>query len=75
MSSKYASLDPVRQPTLTVDQVAEILGTKRSATYEAIKRGDLPSIRVGRFIVVWVADQERGRPGRRRLTVNGPGCR
>jgi excisionase family DNA binding protein len=49
----------VRQPTLTVDQVADILGTGRSATYEAIKRGELPSIRVGRKIVVPTAAVRR----------------
>ena len=38
--------------TLTVDEVAQMLGLSRSATYEAIARGEIPSLRFGRRIVV-----------------------
>ena len=37
---------------LTVDEVMELLRTGRTATYEAIRRGEIPSIRVGRRIRV-----------------------
>ncbi|MBI4303954.1 MAG: helix-turn-helix domain-containing protein [Chloroflexi bacterium] len=33
--------------TLNVSQVAKILGVSRNLAYEAIRRGDLPCIRVG----------------------------
>jgi excisionase family DNA binding protein len=35
---------------LTVDEVAALLRTGRTATYEAVRRGDLPSLRVGRKV-------------------------
>jgi excisionase family DNA binding protein len=50
--------DPTERPTLTVDAVAEILGLDRKTVYTAINSGELPSIRVGRRILVptsWLA--------------------
>jgi excisionase family DNA binding protein len=38
--------------TLTVPEAAELLGIGRNAAYEAVKRGDIPSLRFGRTIVV-----------------------
>lgn len=38
--------------TLTVDEVAKILGIGRNSAYEAINRGDVPSLRLGRRLVV-----------------------
>ena len=38
--------------TLTVDETARLLGVGRSAVYEAARRGELPSRRVGRRVVV-----------------------
>ena len=38
--------------TYTVDEVAEILGISRSATYECIARGEIPAKRLGRRVVV-----------------------
>jgi excisionase family DNA binding protein len=35
-----------------VDEVAEKLGVNIKSTYEAIHRGEIPSIRVGRRILV-----------------------
>jgi excisionase family DNA binding protein len=35
---------------LTVEQVAEVLGTSRTAAYDAIHRGEIPSVRFGRRI-------------------------
>jgi len=39
--------DPHENPTLSVDEVAEILGWGRSAVYQAVKRGELPALRLG----------------------------
>jgi excisionase family DNA binding protein len=37
---------------LTVDETAEALDLKRTATYEAVRRGQLPSLRLGRRLFV-----------------------
>jgi len=57
-SSSVTIPDPVRHPTMTVDVVAEILGLDRKTIYAAIHAGEIPSIRVGRRILVptvWLA--------------------
>ncbi len=38
--------------TYTVDEVAERLGIGRNAAYDAIRRRELPALRIGRRIVV-----------------------
>lgn len=37
---------------LSVEQAGRVLGVGRSAAYEAVRRGDIPVIRLGRRIVV-----------------------
>jgi len=44
--------DLAAKPTLTVDEVGSVLGLGKSATYEAIRRGVVPSLRFGRRVVV-----------------------
>lgn len=39
-------------PSLTVERAGELLGIGRRQTYEAIHRGDIPAIRVGRRLIV-----------------------
>ena len=41
-----------QRKTLTVDETAAITGLSRQSTYDAISRGELPSIRVGRRILI-----------------------
>ena len=41
--------------TLTVEQAAKVLGISRSTAYELVHTGDIPSLRLGRRIVVPVA--------------------
>lgn len=36
------------EPTLTVDQVAAILGISRASAYNAVRDGQIPSIELGR---------------------------
>jgi excisionase family DNA binding protein len=36
----------------TVDEAAQLLGISRSFAYEAVQRGDIPSMRIGRRILV-----------------------
>lgn len=38
--------------TLTVEEVASLLGLGRTAAYEAARRGQIPSRRLGRRVVV-----------------------
>lgn len=38
--------------TLTVEETAELLGLGRTATYEAVRRDELPSITLGRRVLV-----------------------
>ena len=47
-------------PTMTVwPEAARALGLSRSAAYDGVARGDIPSIRVGRRIVVPTAALRR----------------
>ena len=40
------------QATITIEQTAELLGLGRTAAYEAARRGEFPTRRLGRRIVV-----------------------
>jgi excisionase family DNA binding protein len=40
------------EATITVEQAAKILGLGRTAAYEAARRGEFPTRRLGRRIVV-----------------------
>jgi excisionase family DNA binding protein len=51
--------DPAVQPTMQVDDVAAAYGISRGAAYEAVKTGEIPSIRIGRRIVVPTAAVRR----------------
>ena len=42
----------VEKKTLNVEEVAQILGIGRASAYRAIKRGEIPSIRIGRRYLV-----------------------
>jgi excisionase family DNA binding protein len=38
--------------TLTVEEAAALLGISRAFAYEAVRRGEIPSIRIGRRVLV-----------------------
>jgi excisionase family DNA binding protein len=38
--------------TVTVDEAARLLGVSRGSAYEAVRAGTIPSIRVGRRILI-----------------------
>lgn len=38
--------------TLTVDEAADLLGISRSLAYELVRVGELPSLRLGRRILI-----------------------
>jgi hypothetical protein len=48
------TLDEARQlpPVLSVEAGGAVIGLKRSASYDAAARGELPTIRFGRRLVV-----------------------
>jgi excisionase family DNA binding protein len=45
--------------TLTVEQAARVLGIGRNGAYQAVKTGEIPSIRLGKRILVPRAALER----------------
>ncbi len=45
--------------TLTIEEMSLTLGIGRNSAYEAVKRGDIPSIRIGRRILVPTKALER----------------
>lgn len=40
----------IESPVITVDEAAEILRISRNSAYEAVRRGQIPSIRIGRLL-------------------------
>ncbi|WP_327008549.1 helix-turn-helix domain-containing protein [Dactylosporangium sp. NBC_01737] len=44
--------NPAAEPTIKVKRGADILGISLRHAYAAIERGEIPSIRVGRSIVI-----------------------
>lgn len=38
------------RPTMTVPEAAEALGVHRDTVYDAVRRGELPAIRLGRTV-------------------------
>ncbi|MBT1516445.1 excisionase family DNA-binding protein [Bradyrhizobium sp. SRL28] len=47
------------RPTITVDDAAKVLGTGRNATYDAVHRGEIDTMRVGGRILVLTAPLRR----------------
>lgn len=46
------TLDDNLPPILTVEQTAKLLGISRGLAFTAVRAGDIPSIRIGRRILV-----------------------
>lgn len=44
--------DPRTTPTLTVPKAGAYLGLGRDSSYSAAKRGEIPTLRIGRRLVV-----------------------
>lgn len=44
--------DARRRPTLTVEEAAELVGISRGAAYQAARTGEIPTLRIGRRILV-----------------------
>jgi len=48
-----------KRKTLTITEAAKILGIGRNQAYEAARRGEIPTIKIGRRILVPLAALER----------------
>ena len=46
------TLDDDLPPILTVEQTAKLLGISRGLAFAAVRSGDIPSVRIGRRILV-----------------------
>ena len=44
--------DAANQPTMQVDDVAKALGLSRAAAYNGVQTGEIPSIRIGRRMLL-----------------------
>lgn len=51
-SQGVASKGASARLTLTVEEAAALLGISRAFAYEAVRRGEIPSIRIGRRVLV-----------------------
>jgi len=51
--------NPCDRPTLSVEEAAQALGISRGSAYEAARRGDFPTIRIGRRLLVPTAALRR----------------
>jgi excisionase family DNA binding protein len=51
--------DPAVDPTVTVEEAGDALGISRATAYEGVRSGEIPSIRIGRRIVVPTAALRR----------------
>lgn len=52
MSTALPLPDPETEPTLTVERTAQLLGISRNGCYQAIARGEVPALRIGRRMLV-----------------------
>jgi excisionase family DNA binding protein len=52
MTTNIAPSQPVERLTYSVEEAARLLGISRNSAYEAVRRGELPTIRLGRRILV-----------------------
>jgi len=60
VGDEYRLPDPEDRPTLPVwPDAGRALGLSRGATYDGVARGDIPSIRVGRRVLIPTAALRR----------------
>ena len=44
--------DPLERETLSVEEVAAVLGISRNTAYAAVQRGEIPAVRIGRKLLI-----------------------
>jgi excisionase family DNA binding protein len=52
-------IPPTKRLTLTVEEAAAALGISRTLAYEAVQRGEIPHIRIGKRILISRAQLDR----------------
>ena len=52
MSTTHTSTAQPQPATMTIPEAAQLLGVSRSAGYRAVTRGEIPTIRIGRRLLV-----------------------
>jgi excisionase family DNA binding protein len=52
MTNNKKATDPAKCLTYLVPEAGEMLGLSRNASYAAAKRGDLPTIKIGKLLRV-----------------------
>jgi excisionase family DNA binding protein len=51
--------DPIKRRTLTIGEAAKELGISKASAYEAARTGELPTIKIGKRILVPVVALDR----------------
>ena len=49
----------IERKTITIEETAKVLGVGRNKAYEAARRGEIPTIKIGKRILVPLAALER----------------
>lgn len=57
-------MSDTQRKTLTVPEAAKILGIGKNQAYEAARRGEIPTIKIGKRVLVLAAALERKLEGR-----------
>ena len=52
MPTSEDPMEPMTRMTLTVPEAAELLGISRAHAYDCVRAGELPSISLGRRVVI-----------------------
>jgi excisionase family DNA binding protein len=52
-------MDKIERRTCTIDEAAKILGICRNKAYQAARRGEIPTLRIGKRLLVPLAAFER----------------
>jgi excisionase family DNA binding protein len=52
VAAAHTTTSPLEPATYSIEEAARILGVGRTAAYDAARRGEIPSIRIGRAVRV-----------------------
>ena len=55
MTTEPASSTSKRKLTMTVPEAAALLGIGKNAAYEAVRKGEIPSLRIGKRVLIPIA--------------------
>jgi len=52
-NDSFAALpNPETEPTVSVERAGEVIGISRGSAYEGVRRGEIPSIRIGHRVLI-----------------------